>query len=270
VFVDIDELSCNTVNSYPEDILDMYYAHETVHTLAYYDFVVAKIEKQIPQRPLRILDFGCGAGMFMRRARARGHDTYGVDFSPYAEAARERFNLNILSKDLADCELDPESFDVIISHATFEHLLAPLELTRMLVQYLKPDGLFIVSGVPNFSSISVKWFRNFYRNGLGHVNHYEPHSLKKLFDLAGLRTTYVSGYGVSIWWLLDKIRGLKVREGSSWPVLTREALPHNDLIDSYDTLKPSMSARILTWAYTSLPPLRLSLSLEAWGRKTTN
>ena len=267
MFVDIDEASSYSANSYPEDILELYYSHETVHTLAYYDTVLQEIENQLPKRALRILDFGCGAGMFMRRARARGHDVHGVDFSPYAEAARQRFGLNIMSKDLADCNIEPEAFDVIISHATYEHLMAPLELTQMLVRYLKPSGLFIISGVPNFTSISIQWFKNFYRNGLGHVNHYEPASLRSLFKLAGLTTIHVTGYGLNIWWLLDRIRGLKVQDGTSWPELRREALPVNGLIDTYDTLQPTRFVKMAAWMYAKLPPLPLSLSLEAWGRK---
>jgi SAM-dependent methyltransferase len=265
--VDIDQASCLTANNYTDDLLDVYYAHETVHTLAYYDLLIEDIQKLQGDRPLRILDFGCGAGMFMRRARAHGHDAVGVDFSPYAALARDTFGLNIICADLNDSGLPIDSFDVIISHATYEHILEPLAITQTLTKYLKPGGLFIITGVPNFSTISIQWFKNFYRNGLGHVNHFEKQSLEKLFALSDLSTVKVKGYGLAIWWLLDKMRGVQTNPDSSWPVLDSESFHSSPLLHQYDTLKPSRMARLISRMYMSIQFQSLSLSLEAWGRK---
>jgi SAM-dependent methyltransferase len=270
VYVDIDEASCETANHYTGDLLEVYYAHETVHTMAYYDSLINDIESLHGRRELRILDFGCGAGMFMRRARAKGHDVVGVDFSPYAALARDRFNLNIICADLAESGLDTDSFDVIISHATYEHLLEPLSITRTLTKYLKPRGLFIVTGVPNFSSIPVRWFKNFYRNGLGHVNHFEKRSLTKLFKMCDLSVIKVRGYGIAIWWILDRLRGIRTNPNSSWPVFDGSSFHSSPLLDQYDNLDPSLSARLISKLYTSISFRPLSLSLEAWGRKPGN
>jgi SAM-dependent methyltransferase len=267
VFVDISNEDSEAANIYDERTLQVYYAYQPVYTMAFYDSTVKKLEHQTGRESLRILDFGCGAGMFMRRARARGHSVAGVDFSPYANLARQRFNLEIYCEDLRTCPLPTESFDVIISHATYEHLMDPLGLTNELLRFLKPGGLFIVSGVPNFSNITIQWFKNFYRNGLGHVNHFERDSLRRLYSAAGIEVIDVKAYGLGIWGLVDSVKGLRAKPGMSWPEFTDEFASQSSLIDIYDSYIPNISERLLSLAYTKLPPSFISLSLEAWGKK---
>jgi SAM-dependent methyltransferase len=267
VFVDIDEATCNEANVYPEQKLQTYYSYEPVYTLAYYDAIIDTMQNQSLTSKLRILDFGCGAGMFMRRARARGHDVHGVDFSPYSAAASTMFGLNIHNVDIANCTFDLESFDVIISHATYEHLFNPLSITNDLLKFLKPDGLFVITGVPNFNSIQIQWFKNFYCNGLGHVNHYNPASLRRLFVESGLAPIKIRGYGVPIWWLLDRIYTIRSGSVTTNPEVASEKTDSKNLIALYDTYKPTRFERFVSWLYTNAPPSFISLSLEAWGRK---
>lgn len=267
VFVDISSEASDAANVYDEGTLQVYYAYQPVHTVAFYDSTLRKLERRLGQDSLRILDFGCGAGMFMRRARARGHSVAGVDFSPYADLARQRFGLEIYCEDLRSCSLPTESFDVIISHATYEHLLDPVGLTKELLRFLKPGGIFIVSGVPSFSNITIQWFKNFYRNGLGHVNHFEKDSLRRLYSQCGIDTFDIRAYGLGIWGLIDAVKGLRAKPGQSWPEFTEELVDRSSLIDRYDDYQPTMVEKFLSWAYTELPPSFISLSLEAWGRK---
>ena len=52
---------------------------------------VALIEGLLPSRPSRILDLGCGPGLYALRLAEHGHDVLGVDFSPASIAyAREQ------------------------------------------------------------------------------------------------------------------------------------------------------------------------------------
>ncbi|MEN9281853.1 MAG: hypothetical protein RL594_788 [Bacteroidota bacterium] len=268
VYVDIDADYGEEINEYKPWMLYAYYANEPIYTMAFYDDSVNSIERLSPPGKLRILDFGCGTGMFMRRARKRGHDVVGVDFSPYAEMARDMFNLNIYCQDLASCDIELESFDVIVSHATYEHLMDPVGITKELLKYLKPGGLFIISGVPNFSAFAIQVFKNFYRNGLGHVNHFEKESLSLVFQTCGIEPIRIYGYGLAIWWLIDKFRGLKTRENSSWPDFSETGALETKMLRDYDVIEPSLLQRIISRAYQHAPPAYLSLSLEAWGRKS--
>lgn len=270
VFVDIDADYGEEINEYKPWMLYAYYANEPIYTMAFYDDSVKTMERLSSPGKLRILDFGCGTGMFMRRARKRGHDVVGVDFSPYAEMARDMFNLEIFCQDLASCAFEKESFDVIVSHATYEHLMDPVGITDNLTQYLKPGGLFIISGVPNFDTLSIQRFKNFYRNGLGHVNHYEKKSLALLFKTCNIDPVKIYGYGLGIWGLIDKVRGLKQVDGASWPDFSETGNVESTMLKDYDIIEPNLVQRTISRIYQWLPPSYLSLSLEAWGRKPTS
>jgi SAM-dependent methyltransferase len=87
---------------------------------------------------------GCG--------RARG-----IDFSPYAARARDLFGLAIENCDLDDASFAPGSFDVVVSHATFEHLANPLEVGAETVRLLRPGRLFVVSG-DSHRTVSIRVF----------------------------------------------------------------------------------------------------------------
>ncbi len=155
---------------------------------------------------MKILDFGCGSGMFMRRARKRGHEVYGLDYSPYSEEAKNLFKLNITSRPLEENNFESNYFDVILSHATYEHLFDPIGISKKLLGYLKPNGLFIISGVPNFNTITIQIFKNFTNNGKGRVNHFEKKTIKLLFDKLNLKTHSIKTYGINIWLFISFIR----------------------------------------------------------------
>jgi SAM-dependent methyltransferase len=119
------------------------------HTAAY---LMPQIEKLWPQsdRPLRLLDVGCGNGYIAGHYLARGHQVVGIDLSPEGiELARRtypagRFELmeadeNILQK------LGEEPFDVVISTEVVEHLYSPRPYARGCYSALKPGGRFILS-----------------------------------------------------------------------------------------------------------------------------
>ena len=95
VFADVEEIVIDKNNIFESIFLELYYRYEPFNTLVYYDMLIHKIQKKFRNKTIRVLDFGSGPGMFMRRARKKGIDIYGSDHSPYAIKAAESFNLKI-------------------------------------------------------------------------------------------------------------------------------------------------------------------------------
>ena len=207
VFADVNETTVEKACKYEGEKILTYYQNEPIYTIAYYDMVIEKIIKVFEKTNLKILEFGCGSGMFLRRARKKGLITQGVDFSKYSSYASKAFNLDILNLDIYACHFPSNHFDVIYSHATFEHLYAPLKVSEELIRILKPGGLFIISGVPNYNTLSIQLFHNFHNNyPPGHINYFECKTITYMYNVLGLKKIQVSTYGFNIWFLLHLLK----------------------------------------------------------------
>ena len=80
-----------------------------------------EIEKYLPQGTLRILDVGCGTGLFTILLSKMGHEVTGTDLTPdmirYARelAEEENAGCQFLIMDGESLAFEDESFDVVIS-----------------------------------------------------------------------------------------------------------------------------------------------------------
>ncbi|MDC3200264.1 class I SAM-dependent methyltransferase [Porticoccaceae bacterium] len=100
----------------------------------------------------KILDVGCGTGLFMMPLVKAGHSLFGVDgASNYIDRAIRRGYKGVkVVADLNVCALpeENESFDMIVCKDVFEHLLNPTHALSEISRVLKKDGLFLLH-VPN-------------------------------------------------------------------------------------------------------------------------
>ena len=147
----------------------------------------------------RILDVGAGRGELLKIARERGWEAVGIEPSPtFAEFARKHSGAQILSEPVEQCDLQPDSFDVVILSAVLEHLYSPNETLRILARALRRGGTLFVD-VPNERGL---YFRigNMYQKLRGrdwtvnlaptfepfHVFGFNPFALRKLLNKHGL------------------------------------------------------------------------------------
>lgn len=149
--------------------------------------------------PGRILDIGCGTGLFLSVARRRGWEVYGIDGSREAtDHARECFGIEPWVGDFKDFATQGHTFDVITGWDIIEHAREPLDLLVAMRQCLAPDGLVALS-TPNQRSILDLLAGLFYHATGGrltsalekfyieqHFLYYTPDSLRDSLSLAGL------------------------------------------------------------------------------------
>jgi SAM-dependent methyltransferase len=104
--------------------------------------------------PGRLLDIGCGTGLFLAVARRRGWQPYGVDDSRAAiQHARDHFGLEVWEGQFTDLAGDRGlRFDAIAMWDIIEHSRAPVELLAAARAVLAPGGVIGIS-TPNQRSI---------------------------------------------------------------------------------------------------------------------
>lgn len=99
----------------------------------------------------RVLDLGCGPGLFLRDLSLTGPelDLVGVEAAPYMleHACDEEYDFSIRVADLNDPPaglFEPDSVDVALANRLFHELHQPLLLLQALHRWLKPGGVLIL------------------------------------------------------------------------------------------------------------------------------
>ena len=135
----------------------------------------------------RVLDVGCGSGVFLDLARESGMETYGLELNETAwEKARCKGH-QIFSELLP--ELDPERlgrFDLITLFQVLEHVAEPVEVMKSAARFLKPGGYISIAvpseqGICRFSDCDpAQWPPH-------HVSRWRLQDLEQLARAAGLK-----------------------------------------------------------------------------------
>jgi len=136
----------------------------------------------------RLLDFGCGAGLFLELAYERGFEGYGVDLSQDSvEKARQRpSGAHAYFGAPGDVpEIAAGGFDLVTMWSVLAHLATPVEDLTLLRSLLADDGALTILTV-NANSLRLK------ANGSGwggftpnHLKFYAPATLPLLLRRAG-------------------------------------------------------------------------------------
>lgn len=93
----------------------------------------------LPDRKLKILDFGCGESYIPDRLRDNGHKVTAVDIVPPLKEHPDRITGDILKLDIA-----PDTYDLIYSYQVFEHISEPVPVIRKLLNLLNDKGMLLI------------------------------------------------------------------------------------------------------------------------------
>lgn len=144
------------------------------------------------KKPGRLLDVGCGIGLFLRAARATGWNVCGVEPS----LAARRFHLDGLPilRGSLESVLPSERFDLITFWDVLAHVRDPLQLLRRARELLADDGIVLIK-TPNRTPMDVAIARalNPLHGGRGWLHipaqlfHFSAQSLVEILGLAGFK-----------------------------------------------------------------------------------
>lgn len=158
----------------------------------------------------RILDIGCGLGLFVKNASDVGWIAYGVDFDrDLVEYGKKTFNINLHCGMLEKAKFPSEYFNVITMFNLLDHIREPVVFLKEVGRILKRGGIIYL----NVHDV-MGWKAQRYGKQWGaycppgHLYYYSYETLRKLLSKTGLRFLMVPGVN-----LKEGIKMLIVKEG---------------------------------------------------------
>jgi 2-polyprenyl-3-methyl-5-hydroxy-6-metoxy-1,4-benzoquinol methylase len=171
-----------------------------------------------------ILDFGCGNGGFLARAKKIASLAVGIEPERRLQTYFQKEQLNVFSdiNDLNQC------FDVITLFHVLEHIPDPKNLLKQLAGKLSATGCIIIE-VPNADDALLTLYKSdafsYFTYWSCHLFLFNVNTLSLLAKKAGLKTNYikqVQRYPLSnqLYWLSEKRPGGHVQ----WSYLNSKEL----------------------------------------------
>lgn len=192
-----------------------------------------RLERLEPHRgDGRILDVGCGEGLFLRVAQANGWEVTGVELSPQAAAmAREALPGRIHQGTLRQADLPPAAFDVVSMFDVIEHFHDPVTELAEVHRLLKPGGVLCLL-TPDCGSLPARLMGRFWFEvkPLEHLYYYSRRTVGLLLERTGFVPLETHNVGKVLTFeyiaqILDKERspaGPVLRWATRWtPLYTR-------------------------------------------------
>jgi len=149
----------------------------------------------------RLLDVGCGTGIFLDMMRRRGEwEVFGVEINEEAARyARGKLQLDVFAGELGEASFPTAHFDVVTLWHVLEHLHEPRLVLQEIYRILRDDGWLLLS-LPNAASYEAQAFGEFWA-GLDvprHLYFFTPTAIRELlrqegFETVKLRTKSIMG-----------------------------------------------------------------------------
>lgn len=148
----------------------------------------------------RVLENGCGVGMYMQRFLEHSADVYGLEYDFERAGQAKQIGARVVNAAGEGLPFPGESFDLILSHEVLEHVQDDRRSAAEMVRVLKSGGRAVIF-VPNlgypFETHGIYWYGKYHfgnkplvnylprawRNKLApHVNVYTAAQIRALFD----------------------------------------------------------------------------------------
>jgi len=132
-------------------------------------------------RPGKLLDVGCGSGIFLHRMHNLGWSVTGIDFDAKAIENAKKMpgdDLTFMNTDLSGARFPDNSFDAVTMSHVIEHVPDPVALLIEVRRILKVGGRLVIT-TPNIRSFGHEKFRDCWW-GLDSPRHLQIFSLPTL------------------------------------------------------------------------------------------
>lgn len=203
----------------------------------------------------KMLDVGCGPGLFLIEAKKRGWEVFGTEFTDKQIAYLHEKGIQTSKGKLTTTSFVKESFDIIISSEVLEHINNPVEEMNLFHSFLRKGGLTYIT-TPNFNAIERFLLKGKYNiiQYPEHLSYYTPKTIDLLLKDCGFKKKKIKTTGISI----SRIKNS----------LNKAPNSHKDNINNDEALRASLEAgykkhikSFINWALTTLG---IGCSMKVW------
>ncbi len=153
----------------------------------------------------RLLEIGCGTGVFLAKAREHGFDCSGLELSSYAAEFVRNMGIPVETKAIEDANFPDNSWNVIVMREVIEHLPHPKEALQTIHRWLKPGGvLFMATGNYDCPERKLRGSDWFYFMPEGHLYYFSNRTMAKYLRKVGFGTVRVTNQGDMLMEMLRK------------------------------------------------------------------
>lgn len=147
----------------------------------------------------KLLDVGCGPGLFLIEAKKRGWEVFGTEFTDNQLVYLQDKGINTLKGKLTNDSFKEEMFDVIISSEVIEHINNPIEEMQHFNRLLRKGGLVYIT-TPNFNAIERYLLKGDYNiiEYPEHLCYYTPKTIHLLLTRSGFKKLKITTTGISV------------------------------------------------------------------------
>lgn len=180
----------------------------------------------------RILDIGCGRGLFLNIMKQDGWNVIGQEFDKKsASYAISNYGIDVLAGSF-EGTFESNSFDVININHVLEHLEKPTEILSECYRILKKGGLLVVA-VPNIDSFQAMYGKcNWFQLDIPiHLFHFSSHSLIKLLEKESYKVNLVRHFKFEynpFGWLQTMLNSSGIQENLLYDLLKSSELKKNN------------------------------------------
>jgi 2-polyprenyl-3-methyl-5-hydroxy-6-metoxy-1,4-benzoquinol methylase/ribosomal protein S27E len=188
-----------------------------------------------------VLELGASIGTFLQLLAERKPEARikGIDFndSSIEEAQKRGVEVeNISIEEYAGKK--SEKFDLILAFEVVEHIYEPEITVNAVYNLLEDDGCFYFT-LPNFHGYDFLEIGDVYRNfaGPGHLNYFNPDSIKVFMKKVGFKSVEVYCDGVLDTNLVQKYQKEKKKiQTGFWKFIYDNSEKYSDFIDDFQSL----------------------------------
>jgi len=151
-----------------------------------FNYGLELIESFVPGKG-RLLDVGCGPGVFLEVARERGWRVEGLEFNAWCVNRVRGLGIPVFDSPLEKAELTPGTYQCVTLWTVLEHIVEPRSFLESIRRLVAPNGVILIL-VPNVESLAIRVLHEkaVTFSGDSHVNHFSPATLTRLLDSSGL------------------------------------------------------------------------------------
>jgi 2-polyprenyl-3-methyl-5-hydroxy-6-metoxy-1,4-benzoquinol methylase len=128
----------------------------------------------------KLLDYGCGVGLFMQFAQSRGWQSYGMEPNESARKQAQENHANLVWKSLE--EIEKKKFDAITLFHVLEHIPDLNKTLKGLRKKLQKEGIMLVA-LPNTDAPDAEQYREYWAawDVPRHLYHFNSYTATLLF-----------------------------------------------------------------------------------------